>query len=827
MFKSTHLFSSPLHCQRSGHTDIVWDVSWAPSSEIVASCSGDTLVKIWSVESGAEMASFKAHDMYVRRLSWAPNGRSLATCSGDKTIRVWKLLPGGKPVVLSGNTGTVGRIQCSPDGKKVCSGSWKGDLKIWDCTTATTLPLLTLKGKHDGPALVARWSPDGEKLCTSSFWGTDSTIKIWDTKNGNLLTTLTDHDKSVGAVDWSPDGSMIVSSSDDNTIKIWDTNNFVVLATLSGHTDRVRAVSWSPDSTWLASGSFDKTVRLWDVKPRVDAGSVGDGDYTLEGHSREVLHVSWSPAGDHIASCSTDCVIRIWSSKTRTTVCELKGHTARVNEACWSKDCNMLITCSQDSTVRLWDIANASLLRTFNSPVPTHPNFGVGSVALSATANTLCFAAGDNIVLWPDVDAVFWSQAVLPSWALNAAAMVDEYHDDDEQQFKAVAMAIEATLVGPAWTTFAAADFFEDLARKGSTVGLNRCLYRQQGIPRASISPARLLRAALESNQAECIDAVLQHVSEGVINANFVAARKAKPLHTHNMHMADGGAFYAELLAIASAPHFRHLALEFLLNCPMLTSPVEVGADLKGRGPAKMSVQLARSSNEERLWKTPTNTRQKTWDSEVDVVCSPFPGLAGTGSESALHKLLRDIEDPASFFGSTVATAMVEDKWDRYGWIAHLCDLFLHFLGLAAMMMWQLTDGTVSETGVVATVVIHGALSRDSVLRKLLALRTGFAQRNRAVAEVAQLALVIAAVSLYKLQHEHFVGILAVSIYLKWMSTLFYLQPYHSTGALVRMVVEIIREMQPFLMLLCVGILAVSYKCWSSVANSSSRIYTR
>mmetsp|Transcript_33442 Transcript_33442/g.40065 ORF Transcript_33442/g.40065 Transcript_33442/m.40065 type:complete len:337 (+) Transcript_33442:79-1089(+) len=80
------------------HTDWVRDVAWAPSvvlgMNIVASCSEDRCVIIWTQTGGPEETwepkLLNRFDAPVWRLSWSVTGSILAVSSGDSTVTLWK-----------------------------------------------------------------------------------------------------------------------------------------------------------------------------------------------------------------------------------------------------------------------------------------------------------------------------------------------------------------------------------------------------------------------------------------------------------------------------------------------------------------------------------------------------------------------------------------------------------------------------------------------------------------------------------------------------------------------------------------------------------------
>lgn len=79
------------------HSDWVRDVAWAPStglsSTMIASCSEDGSVVIWSHSEGewsARRLSEQNFDAPVWRVSWSVTGNLLAVSSGDHKATLWK-----------------------------------------------------------------------------------------------------------------------------------------------------------------------------------------------------------------------------------------------------------------------------------------------------------------------------------------------------------------------------------------------------------------------------------------------------------------------------------------------------------------------------------------------------------------------------------------------------------------------------------------------------------------------------------------------------------------------------------------------------------------
>ena len=85
--------------QTDAHTDRIWCVAWMPQSgdsqqHILATCSSDKKIKVWSVEADGTFTNLctldAGHTKTVRYISWSPDGRFLASASFDGTACIWR-----------------------------------------------------------------------------------------------------------------------------------------------------------------------------------------------------------------------------------------------------------------------------------------------------------------------------------------------------------------------------------------------------------------------------------------------------------------------------------------------------------------------------------------------------------------------------------------------------------------------------------------------------------------------------------------------------------------------------------------------------------------
>ena len=371
-----------------GHTGDVTSVSFSPDSKILASASLDGTVKLWDVNSGREIYTFKGHTKGIASISFSPDGKTLASASYDKTIKLWDINSAKEIKTLKDDTdiNIISNVSFSPDGKTLASALEDKTVKLWDFNSGREIQ--TFKGHTDYVDRIS-FSPDGKTLASASR---DTTVKLWDINSGREIQTLIGHTNFVNSVSFSPDGKTLASTSYDDTLKLWDINSGKEIKTLKGHTNFVNSVSFSPDGKTLASASRDTTVKLWDINS-------GREIQTLIGHTNFVNSVSFSPDGKTLASASDDQTVKLWHINNGQEINKtLKGYT-RTGHVSFSPDGETFATQSSDGKLKLWGVNSGREIHTFKGHIDDINR--ITSISFSPDGKTLASGLVDGRVkLW-------------------------------------------------------------------------------------------------------------------------------------------------------------------------------------------------------------------------------------------------------------------------------------------------------------------------------------------------------------------------------------------------------------------------------------------
>jgi WD40 repeat protein len=324
-------------------------LAFSPDSKLLASSSGDAVVRLYDVEGRKRLTATAdhAHAPYWLRLSG--DGKVLATAGYDGFVQLWEI-PGGKKLhrlPMHGLFGT-GTVEFVDKGKAlVAYDARKYSLRYFDVATGKLTKVVQMPALAcSGPAL----SPDGTTLALSEW--DRQTLVLAGAKTGEPIRKRAMHEGLAPGqpMAFSADGRYLV-----NRQVIFDTktDKFVLpLGAIDGAAgERFTAFSFA------LSRAGDRVVFASSNGLRVHEVATGKrlGFLDRARPTQARTAVAFSTDGKHIAWGGREAVYLL-DAETGKEIRSWTGHRGLVRALLFSPDGNFLLSAADDTSVLAWDL---------------------------------------------------------------------------------------------------------------------------------------------------------------------------------------------------------------------------------------------------------------------------------------------------------------------------------------------------------------------------------------------------------------------------------------------------------------------------------------
>lgn len=132
---------SPLKKLVKHHSSEIYDLSMNYNGNLLASCGGDRMIKIFEIQNLRPTATFISHSAESVFISIALNygGERLLAGSTDKKITIFNTETGKELHSFPGHGDKVNSVSWASTKEKCISGSEDKQLKVWDIEKASNI----------------------------------------------------------------------------------------------------------------------------------------------------------------------------------------------------------------------------------------------------------------------------------------------------------------------------------------------------------------------------------------------------------------------------------------------------------------------------------------------------------------------------------------------------------------------------------------------------------------------------------------------------------------------------------------------------------------
>ncbi|KAM7506065.1 hypothetical protein LguiB_004969 [Lonicera macranthoides] len=239
-----------------GHSDIVTDVRFRPSSSFFASSSFDRTLQLWdSSRPTNSILRLLGHSEAVVSLDFHPRRSDiLCSCDINNEIRLWNIKQSACTRVFKGANRQV-RFQ--PRGGNLLAAASGNVISLIDVETNYIQHLLE---GHVKDVRSLCWDTSGKYIGSVS----EDSARIWSTiSGGKCIYELHSFGNKFESCTFHPGYSLLLVLGCYQSLELWNPTENNKTMTVAAHNGLIAALADSPYKELIASASHDQLVKLW------------------------------------------------------------------------------------------------------------------------------------------------------------------------------------------------------------------------------------------------------------------------------------------------------------------------------------------------------------------------------------------------------------------------------------------------------------------------------------------------------------------------------------------------------------------------------------
>ena len=301
-------FKSSQVRELAGHKRNVHHLAWNSIGTVLATGSGDGIIKLWSVtgKQGREVGSLKGHEGSVNQICWNPtNPREIASVSADKSVRIWD----AKTKRCLRNIQTPGEninIAWSPDGRSIAVSNKKDFMSIIDVRNGKVVD--TKQWNFEVNELS--WDRSGKYLFLTTGqrqYGHGIVEVVQAGCNFEKMThihSINAHTSNCYCISFDPTGKYMAVGSADSLVSIWSLDDMVCVRTIQNLDWPIRAVAFSYDGTYIACASdADQFIEIYNAR-------TGERVHGIDTRKVPTASLAWHPKRNVLAYSGEELGVR-------------------------------------------------------------------------------------------------------------------------------------------------------------------------------------------------------------------------------------------------------------------------------------------------------------------------------------------------------------------------------------------------------------------------------------------------------------------------------------------------------------------------------------
>ncbi|CAI0468726.1 unnamed protein product [Linum tenue] len=268
---------------------------FSSNGKLLVTSGHEKKVWIWNTENYRYTRNSGGHSNLVTDIRFQPSTTVFATSSFDKTVQIWDAeKPSRSLFKLKGHSEQVLSLDFHPRQiDRLCSSDRNGEIRLWNVNQDCLLKV------SKGATAQVRFQPQSGKLLALA---SGNTVSVVDSETYAVQLTLKDHVNDVRSICWDSTGKYIASVSEESA-RIWSlAAGGKCIHKLMSHGRNFHSCTFHPHlSQALLVGGY-KNLVFWSANQKC----------STEAHKGIIAAMASSPAAGLIASASHDGFVKLW-----------------------------------------------------------------------------------------------------------------------------------------------------------------------------------------------------------------------------------------------------------------------------------------------------------------------------------------------------------------------------------------------------------------------------------------------------------------------------------------------------------------------------------
>lgn len=396
-----------------GHFGQLLDCAFSADGKRFVASSQDETIYLWDSETLAPLLQLRPQKEVPRRASQKPlqfkqplialkcafvSPECLISAHLDESLRVWDLETGAELFQLNAGDEierNIASLAVSPNsrwivtihGANLAGGEIGKNIKIWDAQSLQTVAHFQHHPRKRPTACA--FSPDGLSFVTVG----DKSLRVWDVRTGAQLLAKEPEDL-IDPECCAYVGNAILTVFSNKVAVLLDSTSGTEIGSYSGHGASITCCAVSVASQLFVTGSNDTKLKIWVSQDEAKVERQHDG---------KINHVVFSPDCSTLLSASTDNTLKCWDGSTGALKNVLRVHTERtpplgstgVGHCAFFPGGNRIASIGKDSYLRVWDVQSGEQVEQFSFAGLSFPKF-----FLTADGESLVNIGANTAYVW-------------------------------------------------------------------------------------------------------------------------------------------------------------------------------------------------------------------------------------------------------------------------------------------------------------------------------------------------------------------------------------------------------------------------------------------